>query len=326
MGRALGAVSSAFALAVLAGCSQDAPLTTPDGSPISTTTTRVAEVNIVSPERDYSKTCLAPTDVDAGQTDVEHIVVTDPALLDAVCALGIGSKVSAVAAAPGSVPAYLGPQLTSVPTIGATPNADAVQAADADIVLATPATAATANSFGDTRVVTISPGGGWRGQFQSVADALGRSSSGTRLLDEFDTEATKTGRRMDAAHSQVSLIRFTGDGEEVAGTDTFAGQILSAVGVQRPAPQRSPESFALTDKTFTDADADLIYVSFVGADGETHGKEVLLSDKWLDMGAPTWKRVLAVDDDVWYQSSGLAAGWLVLNDLKKSLNGDSMGY
>jgi iron complex transport system substrate-binding protein len=41
------------------------------------------------------------------------------------------------------------------------------------------------------------------------------------------------------------------------------------------------------------------------------------------MGAPTWKRVLSVNDDIWYRSSGLAAAWLVLNDLKGSLDGNS---
>ena len=72
-----------------------------------------------------------------------------------------------------------------------------------------------------------------------------------------------------------------------------------------------------------DADADLIYVSFEGEEGLTHGEEVLLSDEWLSLGAPVWKRVLAVDDDVWYESSGLAAAWLVLNDVKGSLDGNS---
>ena len=76
-----------------AACSGDEPLTTPDGSPISTTVTRVAEVNIVSPDRDFSKTCLAPTAADAGTADAGRIVVTDPSLLDALCALGIGDKV-----------------------------------------------------------------------------------------------------------------------------------------------------------------------------------------------------------------------------------------
>lgn len=324
-------MTGAAAVLVLGGCGQDAPLTTPNGSPISTTTTRIAEVNLVSPERDYSKTCLAPTDADAGQTDVEHIVVTDPTLLDAVCALGIGSKVSAVASAPGSIPAYLGPQLTAVPTIGAEPDAAAVRKADAGIVLTTPQTAGAAKAFDGARVVTISsdsadPAIGWRQRFQSVADALGRSASGTRLLDEFETEAAATGRRMDAAHNQVSLIRFGDNSEQVAGTDSFAGQILALIGVQGPAAQRSPQSFAITDQNFTDADADLIYVSFEGERGLAHGKQVLLSDRWLDMGAPTWKRVLGVDDDVWYRSSGLAAAWLVLNDVKNSLDGSSANY
>ncbi|MDY6807584.1 MAG: ABC transporter substrate-binding protein [Actinomycetota bacterium] len=307
----------------VAACSGDEPLTTPDGSPISTVTTRVAEVNIVNADRDLTRTCLAPTAPDAGQSDVARIVVTDPRLLDPLCALGLGPKVVAVTADEGSVPAYLGPQLGAVPTIGSSPESAAAGEADPDIVLSTARSATSAEAFGDARVVTIPTDGDWQAQFQAVADALGRSESGTRLLDEFRTEAGKTGRRMDAAHSQVSLVRFTGDSEMIAGTESFAGQILSMIGVQRPEPQRSARSFTVTDENFTDADADLIYVSFVGDEGLAHGEDVLLSDRWLDMGAPTWKRVLSVDDEIWYRSSGLAAAWLVLNDVKESLDGNS---
>ncbi|MGC4960220.1 ABC transporter substrate-binding protein [Gordonia sp. DT101] len=323
MVRAIGAMSSIAVVLAVAACSDNAPLTTPEGQPVSTVTTRVAEVNIINADRDLDKTCLAPTAPDPGVTDVTRIVVTDPNLLDAICALGVGPKVTAVAAAPGSIPTYLGPQLGAVPTIGSTPDAAAVAAADPDVVLTTPQTAAAAKSFGDARVEAIGPVAGWKARFQAVADALGRSSTGTRLLDEFHTETQKTGRRMDAPHSQVSLVRFTGDSEMIAGTQTFAGQILSEIGVQRPEPQRSPRSFTVTDKNFTDADGDLIYVSFQGERGLEHGKEVLLSDRWLDMGAPTWKRVLSVDDQIWYGTSGLAAAWLVLNDVKGSLDGNS---
>ncbi|MFW0786697.1 ABC transporter substrate-binding protein [Gordonia sp. CPCC 206044] len=322
MARTIGAVTSALALLALAGCSQETPLTTPDGSPISTVTTRVAEVNIVNADRDLTQTCLAPTAPDPGVADVARIVVTDPALLDDVCALGLGPKVTAIAA-DGAVPTYLGPQLGAVPVIGATPDARAADQADPDVVLTTPRTEATAKSFGDAHVATVASGDGWQERFRSVAEALGRTEAGTRLLDEFHTETAKTGRRMDAAHNQVSLVRFTGDSEMIAGTDTFAGQILAEIGIQRPAPQRTPSSFTLTDKNFTDADADLIYVSFQGERGLAHGKEVLLDDRWLDMGAPTWKRVLSVDDEIWYQTSGLAAAWLVLNDVKGSLDGNS---
>nr|WP_051989582.1 ABC transporter substrate-binding protein [Gordonia soli] len=309
-----------------AGCSGDDPLTTPDGSTIVTSTTRIADVNVVAADRDTTRTCLAPTAPDDGQTDVARIVVTDPALLDAVCALGMGPKVTAVTAAAGSVPAYLGPQLTSVPTIGATPDASAATAASPDVVLTSPQSAASARAFSDARVVSVAPDADWQKRFQAVADGLGRSAAGERLLDEFRTEASKTGVRLDAAHNQISLVRFAGSSEMIAGTDSFAGGILGMIGIQRPAPQRNPRSFTVTDQNFKDADGDLIYVSFNGPEGQAHGEEVLRSDRWLDMGAPTWKRVLVVDDEIWYRTSGLAAAWLVLNDVKESIDGNSANF
>ncbi len=316
------AVLGVVVVAASAACSGDEPLTTPDGSTISTTVTRVAEVNIVSADRDFSKTCLAPTPPDDATTDPTRIVVTDPALLDALCALGIGDKVTAVTAAPGSVPAYLGPRLSSAPAIGTAPDAAAVSQADADLVLLTPETAASSKPFDSVRSATI-PAGDWQEQFQAVADAVGRSEAGRQRLAEFTTEAAKTGRRMDASHTQVSLVRFGEDSETIAGMDTFAGQVLGEIGVQRPGPQRVPDSFPVTSENFREAEGDLIYVSFEGEKGQEHGEEVLLSDEWLGLGASMWKRVLAVDDAVWYDSSGLAAAWLVLNDVKGSLDGNS---
>ncbi|GAA1480927.1 ABC transporter substrate-binding protein [Gordonia sinesedis] len=314
----------------LTACSGSGPLTTPDGKPISTSTTRIASANVVSADRDLTRTCLAPTAPDPGLPDVARIVVTDPALLDAICALGLGPKVTAVTSAPGSIPAYLGPQLSSVPTIGTSPGAAEVRAASPDIVLTTPGTAPSAAAFRGVRSAPIG-GDDWQSRFTSVAQALNRAGSADRLLTEFRAEATRTGTRMDAAHQQVSLVRFvpgsTGDGAEIiAGTDSFAGQILSLIGVQRPAPQRTAQSVPVSDTNFTDADGDLIYVSFDGTVGLEYGKQVMESDRWLDMGAPTWKRVLVVDDEIWYRTSGLAAAWLVLNDVKESLNGSSANY
>lgn len=312
-------------MAVLSGCgSSDTVLRKPDGQPISTSTTRIAAVNLVNPDRDFTKTCSAPTAPDAGRSDIARIVVTDPALLDAVCALGIEAKVTAVAAAPGAVPAYLGPQLQQVPTIGAAPDAAAVATAKADIVLTTPATAHAAAAFAGVAATTIDPAG-WEAQFRAVGTALHRSGAAERLLREFRAEAAATGKRLDAAQSQVSLVRFGPDSETIPGTDSFAGQILGIVGVQRPERQRQSAPIPVNQENFTSADGDLIYVSFEPG-GLDHGKSVLLSDRWLDMGAPTWKRVLGVDDEIWYRSSGLAAARLVLGDLKKSLNGNSALY
>lgn len=307
----------------LVGCSSDEQgLTTPDGSTISKPTTRIAQVNIVNAERDFDLTCMAPTAPDPGVTDVQRIVVTDPALLDAVCALGIGPKVVAVAAEPGSIPEHLGPQLSGVPTIGERPGAAAVAEANPDVVLSDATLDGPAAAFDDARIVPIGPGD-WRATFTAVADALGRSAAAARLLDEFSAEVTRAGEQLDARRTQVSLVRFAADGQQIAGTNTFAGQILAEMGVTRPAPQRSADSFALADDDLADADADLIYVSFTDESGLNYGEEMLRSDEWLDLGAAGWNRVLSINDEIWYRSPGLAAAWLVLNDVKGSLNGFS---
>ena len=320
-----GLLAVVTGMTVLAACgSEDDVLRRPDGQPISTSTTRIAEVNLVNPERNFTKTCSAPTAPDAGRPDVERIAVTDPALLDAVCALGLGAKVTAVTSAPGTVPAYLGPQLQQVPAIGVSPSADAASKARPDVVLTTPSTAGSAAAFQGVRATSIELAG-WEAGFTAVATALHRSSAAATLLRAFRADAAAIGKRLNAAQTQVSLVRFGPDSETIAGTDSFAGQILGIVGVQRPQRQRQPGTIKVTDDNFTSADADLIYISFEPG-GLEHGKSVLLSDRWLDMGAPTWKRVLAVDDEVWYRTSGLAAARLVLNDLKSSLNGNSAEY
>ncbi|WP_132991809.1 ABC transporter substrate-binding protein [Gordonia zhaorongruii] len=328
---AVAAAACSCALTVgLVGCgSSDDVLRTPDGSVISTTTTRFAQVNIVNPGRDYSRTCLAPTPADPGTADVQRIVVTDPALLDSLCALGLGPQVRAVVAAPGSVPAYLGPQLASVPALGDQPAAPDVRAADPDVILSTPETAsrmeaiASTGAAPDARTVTIAPSPDWQDEFSETARAVNRAAAGKQRLDEFAAEAARVGRLMDAAHTQASLVRFQPDQTTIEGTDSFAAQIMKIVGVDRPAAQRTPDAVKMTDDNHTEADADLIYVSYQGEEGKARGKDVLLSDQWLDMGAPTWKRVLSVDDGVWYADPGLSAAWLIVNDLKSSLNGSS---
>jgi len=331
--RRIGALAATAALTVgLSACAgDDDVLRTPDGSVISTTVTRVAEVNIVNAGRDYSKTCLAPSAPDAGKADVTRILVTDPSLLDALCALGLGNQVKGIVAPAGAVPTYLGPQLTAIPALGDAPDAAAVKQAAPDLVLSSPATENRlvalrgTGALGTARIVTVDPTADWQQSFRDVAGAVNRSTAAGDRLREFDAEAKRVGRVMDAPHTEVSLVRFTPDAEMIEGTSAFGAQVLAEIGVARPASQRTPNAVPVTEDNFTDADADLIYVSFEGEKGLARGEETLLSDPWLDMGAPTWKRVLSVEDTVWYQTPGLAAAWLVLNDVKSSLNSSSAG-
>ena len=325
--------ASALAVTVAACGSSDDTLRTPDGSVITTTETRFAQVNIVSAGRDYSRTCLAPTPPDPGRPDSRRIVVTDPVLLDALCALGLGPQVRAVVSGErGHVPGYLGPQLGSVPVLRDTPTADDVRTAAPDLVLSTPATADRVAALEGTRALgaarkasVVDGGTDWRATFTAVAAATNRSAAGRERLAEFDAEAKRVGLVLDAAHSQVSLVRFRPDQTLLEGMSPFGARIMDLIGVGRPPAQRVPDAITLTEQNLRAADADLIYVSYDGEAGRARAESVLLSDAWLDMGAPSWKRVLSVDDAVWHTASGLAGAWLVLNDVKDSLNGGSGG-
>ena len=307
-------------LATVTACGgeADTQLRTPDGSVISTVTTRVAKINIVNADRDYADTCLAPTATDDGEDEITSVTVTDPALLDALCALGAGPTVKALDIGDAPVPAYLGPQLADAPRTDAA-------SAKPQVVLTTRDTADRAKNAGDADVVTVETGDNWRKTYTDVAAAMHRTESGAERLGEFDTEAKRVGNVMDAVHNQVSLVRFTADATVAEGTAGFAEAILSQVGVQRPPSQRGAEPTTLTDENLEDADADLIYVAHDGDAGLERAEKLFDTDRWQDMGAPTWQRVLWVNDDIWYHSSGLAAAWLVLNDLKSSLNGGSSG-
>ncbi|MBT0565488.1 ABC transporter substrate-binding protein [Williamsia sp. CHRR-6] len=289
----------------------------PGEGTVITTTTKIGPANLVAPERNFDRACGAPSVADPGRPDVDRIAVTDPALLDPICALGIAPRVVAVAAATGSIARNLGRAVTSLPTIGVSPTPAAARAARAQVVLGYDA--ARTAVFGG-RSVIIDRRARWQDQFQAVADALGRGDEGKKRLATFAELARTTGLRIDAAHSQVGLVRFGENDETIEGTGSFAGSILAAVGVQRPASQRQPGPVAVTEGNFTDADADLIYVSFRSAAAQKHGVSVMKSDRWRDMGAPSWNRVLVVDDDIWYGTGGLAAAAVVLGDIGTSLN------
>lgn len=333
-GRWALAVATLTVAAGLTACGDtDDLLRTPEGSVITTVTTRIARVDIVNPGRDFEATCLAPTADDDGSTDAPRTIVTDPQLLDAFCALGIPAAVRGVTAPAGSIPAYLGPALAAVPTFGDEPTAQQVADANAQVVLATPATEADVNALrqtgalGSARVVTVDPGTGadWKATFTSIAAALNRSAAAATRVAEFDAEAARIGRVTDASHTQVSLVRFTPDAELIEGTDNFGAAVLAEAGAQRPVPQRVAGAAVVTDVNFAAVEGDIIYVSADGEQGLSRGTSMLESDRWQELGAPSWSRVRWVDDEIWYRSAGLAAAWLILHDIRSSLNSTSAG-
>lgn len=288
---------------------------------ITTTTTRIASVNLVDPDRDTNQTCeeTAPTDVDA--PDPQRILVADPNLLDPLCALGLQTRVVASTTVGGSLPTFMGDAVHDLPTVGekSRPNVAMAVASNPDIVLTTGGSPLD-SAMGATPVVTINPAQEWEKRFLAVAEAVGRTGAAEQRLQSYVDGTKALGERLGARYTQASLVRFGADTETVEGTDGFAAQVLTDIGVQRPPGQREPKSQEITDKNFEIADGDVVYVSFQGKAGQEHGTSVLKSDRWLDMGAASWNRVLLVPDDVWYSAGGLSAANVIAGNVRNTLN------
>jgi iron complex transport system substrate-binding protein len=214
----------------------------------------------------------------------------------------------------------MGTAVQDLPTIGekTRPDVSRAAASNPDLVL-TLGESPLDGALGSTRTVDIDPDQDWRKRFSAVSAAVGRGAAGEQRLQAYKTAAKTTGDRLGARYNQASLVRFGKDSETVEGTDGFAASVLTDMGVQRPPGQREPESKPIDDKNFEIADGDIIYVGFDGPAGREHGTTVLKSDRWLDMGAPSWSRVRVVEDSVWFGPGGLSAANIVLANVGDSL-------
>ena len=316
-GMAVLALAALVGLGVT-GCIES---TVPGGEgSVERTTSRIAAVNLVDPDRDANTTCQPTAAVDPGAADPQRIVVADPSLLDALCALGLQDRVVATTTTDGALPTYLGDAVHSLPTIGDVrdPDTGRAAAADPDLVL-TVGSAPITGARGDVPDATIDPAADWKQRFVAVAAAVGRTEAGDERLQGYLDTAKAIGTRAGARFTQVSLVQFTSDSTLVMGTDTFAARVLTDVGAQRPPGQRQPGPTVLDDKNFEIADGDIIYIGFDGSKGQDRGTSVLKTDRWLDMGAPAWGRSRIVEDQVWFGTGGLCAANIVLLNLRGSL-------
>ncbi|WP_063064061.1 iron-siderophore ABC transporter substrate-binding protein [Nocardia violaceofusca] len=328
-----GAAAGAVALLVT-GCGtggDDA------SSSIVRTTTNIAGASVVGIERDTTHACALPSAPDQASgthtvagtqvpADPKRIVVLDTAALDAVCAVGLWERVvgATTAAGPAPQPNYLGTGVLKIPSVGSSGAVDTakISALQPDLILGAAGDGDLAALRGIAPTVLVDHRG-WQDDFTAYAEALGRGSAGAKALADYRTDARETGASIAANLSQASVIRFSPKDIQVQGTDTFAGQVLTDAGVQRPGAQRD-RSFTV-DSLATESDrnkieGDIIYLMFDGPDGKSHGESVMKGDDWKALGAVSDKRDFAVEDDLWH-GSGLTAARAILDDLRKTLNG-----
>jgi iron complex transport system substrate-binding protein len=263
----------------------------------------------------------------------QRIVVLSGDQLDALCALGLQSRVVAAALPDGSSGqlSYLGNAVHGLPGAGTRGNPDlaAIATAHPDLILGsqglTPKLYPQLAAIAPT-VFTAAPGAAWQDNLRGVGAATARSAAVDALLNGFAQRATQIGATHDASHFQASIVQLTTDAIRVYGASNFPASVLGAVGVDRPATQR------FTDKAYIEigatdadlaknpdlsmADADVVYLSCATPAAAERAATVLDSKPWRKLSANRDNRVYVVNDEVWQTGEGLIAARGIVDDLR----------
>ena len=322
----------------ISGCSgaDEGPVAGETTSAVVTSTTTIASAGVLGNQRRPDESCAPePARLDAGQTavvgDPQRIVALAGDELDALCALGLQSRIVAAALPDGSdaQPSYLGTVVHNLPPAGSRSDPDlaAIAAAKPDLILGSQALAPEA--FGALSAIaptvfTAAPGARWQDNLRLVGAAIGRGGAADELIAGFTARAREAGAANDAIHFQASVVQLTDSALRVWGADNFPASVLAAVGVDRPAAQRFTDKpyleIGLTDADrppdFSPADGDIIYMSFASSAAKDRAPAILESDAWRKLSANRDNRVFIVNNEVWQSGQGLIAALGIIDDLR----------
>ncbi len=335
-------------LITVAGCAGEGT----ESAPTSATTTMVAGAGVLGNDRRPDESCAPePARADPGPPmrsvhnadgveppgtevpeEAERIVVLSGDQLDALCALGLQSRIVGAALPDGSEsqPSYLGAVVHGLPAVGtrSNPDIEAIAALRPDLILGAqgltpgyPELAAIAPT-----VFTAAPGMAWEDNLRGVGAATARSGAADQVLDKFSEDATEAGEVSDATHFQVSVVALTDIGLRVYGAANFAASVLKTVGVDRPPSQRftdqpyieiaAGESDLGGRADFSAADGDIVYVSFTSPAAKARAARVFDSVSWRRLGANRDSRVFVVNNEIWQTGQGPVAARGVVEDLR----------
>lgn len=343
---------AAALIAVCSGCGSDQPAGKTSRS-VVTPTTQIAGAGVLGNDRRPDESCPRdPSPADPGPStrpahnaagvtpdvaqvpaEAQRIVVLSGDQLDALCALGLQSRVVGAALPDGSPsqPSYLGNAVHGVPGVGtrSSPDLGAIAAAHPDLILGsialTPTLYPQLAAIAPT-VFTAAPGAAWEDNLRGVGAATARSAAVGALINGFNDRAKKVGDTHDATHFQASIVQLTTTTMRVYGANNFPASVLTTVGVDRPASQRFTDKpyieFGITDADlakapdFSAADADVVYVSCATPAAADRAATLFDSDPWRKLSANHDNRVYVVNDEIWQTGEGLVAARGIVDDLR----------
>lgn len=258
----------------------------------------------------------------------QRVVVLTNEATDMVLALGI-TPVGAVKSWSGEpYYDYLADAMAEVPVVGdeMQPSLEQIVALQPDLILGSEvrqgAIYDALNAIAPT-VFSETIGEPWQDNLRLYGQALNRADEAETLLADWEARVAQLRQQFTDQDIQVSLVRFLPGMTRIYLKDSFPGQIVQDVGLQRPASQ-SETGFAqeVSFEQIPQMEADVLFY-FVQSDNTASPDAV--ANPWLSH--PLWQQLAvvqagnahAVNDVVWTTAGGIQAAHLLLDDLETYL-------
>jgi iron complex transport system substrate-binding protein len=179
-------------------------------------------------------------------------------------------------------------------------------------------------------IFSVSTGPTWKENVVFLGEALGKKGKAEKLVADYEARAKAVGdeilaKKPDATYS---LVRFSGgETARLYSTNSFIGEIMTDMGIPRPAgqPDTTEKIFVpLSQEQILAADADIILVSAFTPDGPEGDASRVQKETFTSN--PLWSRLkgkaVEVDDGTFLASVSIQGAHAVITDLAKQYGVD----
>ena len=253
----------------------------------------------------------------------KRVVVLDTGELDDALALGV-KPVGAVRidVATGFL-SYLEDQTEGIEEVGtiSEPNLEMIAALDPDLILSsTVRHEAIYDQLEAIAPTVLAPdlGDTWKDNLLLYADALNKTDEAEEMLADFESDAAELGETLGTGRT-LSIVRFLPDQIRLYSDRSFTGVILDDMGLTVPKPAVGEDTYLeISPEQVTTAQADYLYVSTYGPEGDTDKAKVLDGPLWQRIPAVKAGQVHELEDDL-LSGIGIQAARQILGQFEEEL-------
>jgi iron complex transport system substrate-binding protein len=162
--------------------------------------------------------------------------------------------------------------------------------------------------------------GRWKENFTLYAEALNKVDAGKEAMDKYDSHVLEIKEKLAEKQSmEVSIVRFLPGVVRIYQKDTFAGTILSDLGVARPASQDKDQFMeVITEEQMDFMDGDVMF--YFNADYDEKKGGTKMQEEWMtsplygNLNVAKQDAAFKVDEIIWNLSGGIKSANLLLED------------